>query len=48
MSISKILFPISIIIKIKIKNRVFENCLLYNGTEHEVGKVGMAINAEFK
>jgi len=27
-----------------IENRVFENCKLYNGTDSEVGKVGVAIS----
>jgi hypothetical protein len=28
--------------------RVFENCLMYNGPENDVGKVGLAIHSEFK
>ena len=27
---------------------MFENCKLYNGTDSEVGKVGVAISQEFK
>jgi hypothetical protein len=30
------------------KGRVFENCKLYNGTDSEVGKFGVAIGVEFK
>jgi hypothetical protein len=28
--------------------RVFENCRMYNGTDSEVGRVGVAISLEFK
>ena len=28
--------------------RIFHNCKLYNGTETEVGKIGVAVNEEFQ
>ena len=28
--------------------RVFGNCVLYNGSESEVGKIGLAIQREFE
>ena len=31
-----------------LKFRIFTNCKLYNGTESEVGKIGIAVHDEFK